>query len=337
MQYYLQHSAGLGDLVIDALASDLPRPRLVFADDSSVVVATSAAVNQVAGLPYVKNVFQVLDTVPRGSVAGSTDQLVRHIRKRSLLRDQRRGAPFRTMTAIDGKLVGLPRDTRARLESVIAEQTGGRFTARGGSVVEYWVVGRRDLDVMMLCLRLTGRSKSSETRGSLASDLTTLLVKASSPCADDVFLDPFGGSGAIVASRLDSPVRSVTYSDVRLAELRTQLPPRLVQSRKVRLLDEDAAELPSVPTGSITSVVTDPPWGEHETLAVLYETFARRMLAGLDRVLDPRAGRLVLLLSRWAAEPVAALWERADLRIDAAHNILVNGHPATVLVGGRRS
>lgn len=188
---------------------------------------------------------------------------------------------------------------------------------------------------MMLCMRLRNGVKKSGARGSLSADLATLLVKASNPSPDDVFLDPFGGSGAIVEARIASAVRAATYSDTRLSVLRSQLLPRLVDSRKVRVLDEDALTLTSVPEGSVSAIVTDPPWGEHEDLGMPYIEFADTMMRSFDRVLDRRRGRLVLLVSRREAGFVSELWQPAGLLVEQSHETLVNGHPATVLVGGR--
>ena len=335
MRYYIQHSAGLGGLVSGALSSDLDRCEVVFRDDSGMIFDSSSRADQVESLQYVKNSFQVLITVPRVSVAGSTDQLVKQVRKRAALRNQPRRSAFRTMVNVDGQLVGIPRDVRDRLESVITEQTGGRLIGRGGSGVEYWVVGRRDLDVMMLCLRLGSGAKKSGARGSLSTDLSTLLVKASNPSAGDVFLDPFGGSGAMVEARIVSAFRTAVYSDIRLSMLRSQLSPRLVDSRKIRMLDEDALMLPSLSDGSVSAIVTDPPWGEYEDLGMPYVKFAEAMMRNFDRVLDRRRGRLVLLVSRREAPTVVERWEPSGLAVKQTHEILVNGHPATVLVGGR--
>jgi tRNA G10 N-methylase Trm11 len=201
--------------------------------------------------------------------------------------------------------------------------------------VEYWVIGRRDLDSLLFGVRLTAGPKKTANRGSLSSDLSTLLVKASEPRSDDVFLDPFGGSGSIVVARLESPFRKAIWSDIRLPELRSELPARLVNSRKVHVLGEDALRLPSVPDGSISSIITDPPWGEYEDLGRPYGDFIAGVMASFDRVLDPVYGRLVILLSRRASSAVAEVWRQANFRIEHSHDILVNGHPATVLVGGR--
>jgi tRNA G10 N-methylase Trm11 len=186
----------------------------------------------------------------------------------------------------------------------------------------------------MLCLRL-GSGKKPGKRGSLSTDLSTLLVRASNPSNDDVFLDPFGGSGALVEARTASAFRSATYSDNRLSDLRSQLSPRLVNNRKVRVLGEDALMLLSVPDGSVSAIVTDPPWGEHEDLGMPYREFADAMMRSFDRVLNRRRGRLVLMVSRREASAVTEMWKPAGLQVEHVHEILVNGHPASVLVGER--
>jgi tRNA G10 N-methylase Trm11 len=120
-----------------------------------------------------------------------------------------------------------------------------------------------------------------------------------------------------------------------LADHRADLPPRLHGSRRVKVLDEDALLLPSVPDGSVTAIVTDPPWGEYEELDQPYEQFTRGMLASFDRVLHPHDGRVVVLVSRRASAGVAELWLKSPLQARDSYDILVNGHPASVLVGGR--
>src|SRR5260370_35968609 len=127
-----------------------------------MVFESSSDALKVASLQYVKNCFQVLVTVPRGSVAGSTDQLVKQVRKRAALRNQPRKSPFRTMVNVDGQLVTLPNDVRGRLESAITEQTCGRLTPRGGSGSKDWVVCRLEPGLMMLGLRL--RSTGQKAR-----------------------------------------------------------------------------------------------------------------------------------------------------------------------------
>jgi len=167
--------------------------------------------------------------------------------------------------------------------------------------------------------------------------LSSMLVLASEPRPEDTFLDPFAGSGSFVVARLSLPAREVVYSDLDLADHRELLPGEALRDRRLRLLDEDAMDLPSVPDGSVDAVVTDPPWGEHEELPVPYEEFARTTGLSLARVLNPAKGRYVLLCARRGAPAFEAALTEAGLAVRQTHEILVNGHPATVFVGDRRT
>jgi hypothetical protein len=331
VRYYVQHGAGLGALVSEALAEEFPDGDSLFEDDSGLVFECAAPADRVARLPYVRNAFEVLDTAPRSDAIGvAAEEFARRAKRGEIRLDLLRGNAFRTMASIDGQLTGLPERARERLESAI-QARGGRLNPRGGSGVEYWIVGRRELNLVMFCRKLTSGRQKTGPRGSLGADLAMLLVRESLPRPDDVFLDPFAGSGALVAARLGWPYGEIIGSDLRGVRLAVG-PGDL---GRLRLLADDALRLPSISDGQVSAIVTDPPWGEHETLDLGYADFAAAMLAGFDRVLDPRAGRLVLLLSRQTAGTVEAEWKRARLRVRAAHDILVNGHPATVLAGGR--
>ncbi|WP_275408449.1 hypothetical protein [Streptomyces sp. SID9727] len=163
---------------------------------------------------------------------------------------------------------------------------------------EYWVIGRLDMRDLMFCARLPKPARPKKTRGALSHELSSMLVLAPEPPPEDTFLDPFANSGSFVVARLALPAREVIFSDLDLAEHREQLPGETLRDRRVRLLDEDAMALPSVPDGSVDAVVTDPPWGEHEELPVSYEEFTRTTGLSPARVLHPEKGRYVLLCAR---------------------------------------
>ncbi len=334
MKFFVQFGAGLGPLVERALAADIGSFQPVFGDDSGLLIESSAPERKIACLPYLKNAFSIIDQVPRGALPGSAEHLARRLTKNGVLRGRQRGRPFRTMFSIDGQLTGVPVAARGRLEGVIGQQTGGRVNARGGKGVEFWLIGRRDLGRLLFGERLPVPARPKPPRGALAPDVSTLLVRASEPAPGDVFLDPFGGSGALVAARAAWPCRRLIYSDLAA----TEQPPRLAGVRgpgKVQVLAEDARRLPGVEDGSVSAIVTDPPWGEHEQLDVPYAEFAADLLTAFDRVLDRRRGRLVLLVARRTAPVVEAAWRAVPLALGAALPVLVNGHPATVLIGGR--
>lgn len=197
--------------------------------------------------------------------------------------------------------------------------------SRGGGD-ELWLIGRRALGTIVLGRRLSRAAKPGPA-GSLSPELSRLLVRMSKPQGGDVFLDPFAGSGALCRARAEWPARRVIgvdlYAEPRFDSPRAGAP--------IEFLREDALELPSVESGSASVVATDPPWGEFESFAGSAQEFYAAMAASFRRVLDPRTGRLVLLVSRKMEQLVADELIRAGFEGPRLVPVLVNGHPATVL------
>jgi hypothetical protein len=148
--------------------------------------------------------------------------------------------------------------------------------------------------VLYLAERLP-RRETGPPRGALSPELSTLLVAASEPASHDVFLDPFAGSGALVAVRLRSPTHRVVYNDPHPPR---RLPATLAGRGRLVLHTEDALSLPSIRAGSVNAIVTDPPWGEHDRNLGDYAAFAAALSASFARVLRPATGRAVVLVTR---------------------------------------
>ena len=83
-------------------------------------------------------------------------------------------------------------------------------------------------------------------------------------------------------------------------------------------------------------IVTDPPWGEYDDVGMPYAEFARAMVKSFSRVLGKPEGRFVILTSRKTASIVEREFIKGGFSVNSTHEILVNGHPATVLVGARK-
>ncbi len=335
-RYYVQFNAGLGELAVGALHRDLPAARVVFRDDSAAIIESAAEPSQVAALPYLTGSLLFLAGARRGPLAAVVPALARQLDRGDAAGRTPCRRPFRVVTSVDGALIALPHRARARLESAIAARTGGWVQARG-SGEEYWVVGRRGLPDLLLGLRLAGHRARAAAPGALGPELADLLVRASGPRPGDVFLDPFGGRGSIIWARLRYPARRVIYSDTGYRELRRQFRPELARARPAVFLSEDARTLPSVADAAVDVIVTDPPWGEFRgpgagELAD-YPEFAAGLAASLGRVLRRPAGRFVVLISRRQEENLRRALADADLVPAAAHQILVSGHPASVLAG----
>jgi 16S rRNA G966 N2-methylase RsmD len=323
----------MSELVSAGLVQMLGDVKVEYVDDSAMIFSSAAVGTAVASLSFVKNSFEIL-------ASASTHNVDKAIRRFSdvfsapgaNIGPRKRGAPFRLMAHVDGVLTSIDPRARRALEAAVTARTGGRPQPRG-SCDEYWVVRRRDLDETLLCLRLdqAHRPKAARPKGALSRELSTLLVLASDPRPSDTFLDPFGGSGALVEARIASPAKRVVYSDTALPRFLDQLRP-LSRRPGVELRQEDALRLPSIADSSISKIVTDPPWGEFEKLPGAYSDFAASLSLSLSRVMPDNGARLVVLTSRLNAELMANSFGDQGFERRDQHRVLVSGHPAVVLV-----
>ncbi|GAA2124249.1 hypothetical protein [Glycomyces algeriensis] len=331
MRYYVQFPAGTGELVAESIGSYVDRPEVVYADDSSLIFESDTPYAQVVQMPFVKNSFTVIADVVRRDIDEGVLELADSLRYDGL---EARADTFRVMFHVDGALI--PVDPRAKraLETEISDASGQRMVGRG-SGEEYWVVGRTDFEYLMLCRRHIRAKRAEKAAGAISHELSSLLIAASKPRPDDVFLDPFAGSGSFTNARMSFPAMRIVYSDADLARLREDFPPAIRDSRNVEFLADDALALPSFKDREVDVIVTDPPWGEYEDLPLPLPEFLGAMARSFDRVLDPSDGRFVLLIARMAAEEAEKALTANRLNVGSVHEILVNGHPATVLVGGR--
>ncbi|MCX4763833.1 hypothetical protein OG562_23260 [Streptomyces sp. NBC_01275] len=332
MRYFIQYPAGTGKLVVDAVSNFVENFSVRYQDDSAMLFDSTSSAERVSLLPFAKNAFVVLADIPRKDVNQSALQLAQRLDKGDFSALRGRVSGFRIMAHVDGELASLAPGVKTGFERAVSANTGGRVEPRG-SCQEFWLIGRLDLRDLMFCARLPKRKRPKKARGAVSHELSSMLVLASRPGDQDVFLDPFGGSGSFALSRAEMPARDIVYSDLDLASHRREFPDELIRDKRVRLLSEDALTLTSIPDGSVDVIVTDPPWGEYEELPMPYPEFTQSVSESFARVLRPTTGRFVLMCARRGAADFRQSLEGAGFTIDTTHDILVNGHPATVFVG----
>ena len=334
MKYLIQFVAGTQSIVTEVLARAVPDVSVIHADDSTLVFESSARIQNASKLPFANNVFVVLASTPRKDIAQSAHRLVSKIERVDFPREKGEDRGFRIMAQIDGQLVPVEPRVRRDLEREIEVFTQARVQAKG-SCREYWIVGRRTFGELLFCLRLPKSRKREAGKGELAHELSQMLVATSRPDKSDRFLDPFAGMGGLVLARLEVPAQSISYSDIALPSLAGKLPRALKSNRRVRLMAEDALSLPSIGDGEIDVIVTDPPWGEYGHMSMGYQSFVHGMTESFNRVLHPTSGRFVILSSRRQCRTITASLTSRRFNIQDTLDILVNGHPASVIVGSR--
>lgn len=189
--------------------------------------------------------------------------------------------------------------------------------------------------------RFRGRGRGF-SQAALRPTVAHALVWLSSPKADDVFLDPFCGSGSIAGERAAYPARRIIASDISRDAIEVTMRnlkelcgaegagDALECSILVEAHVWDAGALP-LERESVTTIVTNPPWGNQiaagADIRALYRLFVREF----RRVLAPR-GKAIVLTDQAAALEGAC----AELGIPCArlHTVSLHGlRPGVFQVG----
>lgn len=342
-------------------AAGAPADRIIAVFDGAVLYSTGVSTERISALGFVQNSFLVIRSLP-SLRRPRMDTLMKEAiglrinRRRLPSRLLRKARTFRLVTSEENRLVSPNRRLRDRLEAAVASALGLR-PRRGGADLELWLLVRRD-GTGVVGFRLSQRRATEKTlpKGSLRPELANLLCRAAPFGRTDRVVDPFCGSGSIVAERVRmyplgeaygfdvdpanvKAARRYVTSAARDSGLGTAAP---ITSASITIEVGDARRLTQLRDGAVDVIITDPPWGHYEShrsdgpvtdVEVLY----RRFLAESTRILD--GGWLVMLVERDG--PMEGLLdERAELRLERRYEVLVQGRKATVLVvapAGRRT
>lgn len=345
MKYLASCTSGLQDIVWDNLARKLDPVRLIAKEEGLLVFEGGASPPQVLALPYLNNCFVVLG---EPTTAESLPDVLRLLpRSKAWHEPLRRSVTphdrtFRLVLSDENQLVAGDRDSMAQLRSTIERLTRMKDSPRGGDV-EFWIMRRRSGHVYF-CRRLSRRSRTEDDlqKGELRPELAHLLCLLSEPDPEDIFLDPFAGSGAIAFARTHYSYNMIFAFDIdpsSVQVMKTRVKEgRLLKVRKkspfiVRL--EDARHLDRFQDGFIDKVVTDPPWGFFDTSLANPADLYRAMFTELCRVTKVGGIIVVLLGNRDLAGEVTTEFGGC-LELLTRSEVLVSGRKAVICRWRRR-
>ncbi len=246
-----------------------------------------------AALP-VAEVCEAVGVVLAGRLHVSASRTGRHSYSRFEAADAARGA----LCAVLGLLPGTPDDHDVAL----------RLALEG--------------DRALLSLKLTDaafrfRGERVFAAAAIRPTIAHAMVRLTVPGPADVFLDPFCGSGTLLAERLTLPHGAVLGGDkdgdtLAVAARNT--------GGQAALAQWDARALP-LADASVDAIATNPPWGRQiavEDSAALYHAFLGEAL----RVLRP-GGRLVILTDR--TDDLGAAAQAWGLALPAPRMVSLHG------------
>lgn len=191
--------------------------------------------------------------------------------------------------------------------------------------VEIWFMFRRGDDAY--CgLRFTGLARDSKVhreKGELKRELANLMCLLSEPTVNDIVLDPFSGWGAIPIERAIAFPYTQIIAGEKDTEAVSKLQKRVGENDvKIEVCALDATSMPSIESNSVSTIITDPPWGMHDMQGTDFIEFYTKMLNEFLRVLRS-PGTIILLTGRKREFEKAVDTFRNNLKLEGWFDTLV--------------
>lgn len=205
----------------------------------------------------------------------------------------------------------------------------GKGISSGPNLLEenIWEVQRNE-GFLFRGERLTVESKPYLEKGQIQGDLAYLMCLLSEPKSDDIFLDPFTGSGAIPIERLKFPFKKILAGDMD-GRISQKLKSKCQKENLPILVGRwDTLHLEKFENKSIDKIVTDPPWGLYWAKHLDLQMFYSKMLKEFFRVLKPNGIVVLLVSNKELLEKL--IRELNKFKLIGKYSTLVHGQKAGV-------
>ena len=332
--YYSTFIPGLTEPVKAALTTTLPDARITIALDGLIAYESDAKIDTIKGLPFVTNSFQIIKSFQTTSTISEMATKIIEERALELEPSVRYSArnTFRVITSKSSQLVPIDNNLLQQLEQRITTKTGLRPN-RSKPDFEFWLSQRTE-GYGFFAFRLSHHKAYDKIlqKGELRPELANVLCRLSDPLPDELFLDPFCGSGAIPIQRAKFfPKGLVIASDIdeqKVNSLKARVK-TLGLTKRIVVRTDDALNLERYQPDSIHKIVTDPPWGHFSKMSSPVTYFYDRMLAEFARLLRPN-GIAVILTGETLAFDNSLDRVASQLTLSQRFNILLSGKKASV-------
>jgi tRNA G46 methylase TrmB len=322
----------------EALAKTLQDVKIKLALDGLIMYESGAEVEVIRNLPFVTNSFYVIRSFAPRQATSLQDMAGNIIEtpgpRLKLPTPYSPRNTFRIITSVANQLVQVDSVLMQKLEQWVANKTGLR-TNRAKPDFEFWLLKRSE-GHGFFAFRLSHHKAYDKIlqKGELRPELANVLCRLSEPAPDELFLDPFCGSGAIPIQRAKHfPKGLVIASDFdeqKVGALKARVK-ALGLTKRIVVRHDDALNLTRYKPDSIHKIVTDPPWGHFTQTSSPIAEFYARMLGEFARVLRP-GGRSVIVTGETTALDDALSNTSRGLEVKQRFNILLSGKKAGVYV-----
>jgi len=248
-KYFSTFASGLEPVIEELLKRIQNSVKVELLLDGLVVYSSESPKDTIKRIKFFNNSFVLLRFFPDKSRV-SVEKMMTTIAKDGLktgINIPGNIRTFRVVTSSENKSVSVNPRLMIEVEKVIGRQFRLRVD-RSKPDVQFWFLTRSE-GCGFFGMRLTQHPDFGKVlaKGELRPEITDVMCLLSEPNKDDIFLDPFAGSGAIARARMNYPHTKIIAGDIN--------------PKTPNILKLDATKLESLGNESIDKIVTDPPWG----------------------------------------------------------------------------
>lgn len=194
---------------------------------------------------------------------------------------------------------------------------------------EIWYSIRRE--GFAFCGQLISKREFTEknlNKGELRPEIAYLICCFADCKKEDVIAEPFCGYGSIpVQLAKKFPYTKLFVSDIDKEKIAMVSQKKQLSGKEnISVCEKDAFVLDNIADGSVSLVITDPPWGFYEDIGDI-SLFYKKMFSSFHRILC-KEGRMVILTAR--KEEFEAAAAESNAVITESLHTLVNGKKASL-------
>ena len=323
---------GFSSVIKDALREKLKELDISLVLDGLIVYQTNYPIEKVKNLRFINNSYILIKAFQKNNP--DIKQLINKLSACNELKDFLnkhefpKKSTFRIIISRENQIISVDSQIIKPLERTITRNSPLRST-RSDPGCEFWLLTHIE-GFSFFGLRITPTVKKHLAKGQLRPEIAHILCLISEPDENDIFLDPFCGSGAIPIERTYFPHKRILAGDID-PKYAKQLRQKIKKhAHKLTIGRWDALQLKTFKDKSVDKIVTDPPWGLYRAKNLNFNRFYNNMLNEFNRILKPNRGITVVLTAQKRVFKKCLDEHRNNLRLIEKYNTLVSGKKACV-------
>jgi len=331
--YFSTFISGLQEAVKTALVNQIKDASIELLLDGLIVYNTNEPSEKIKNIRFFNNSYLLLFTA--SNIPQLTPELfVRQIINNPQIFEEikeikpKKAKTCRIVISQANQMTSLNHLLLDKIEKIIVQESG-LLIDRTNPDLELWILTRSE-GYGLVGIRIIKPQNNLLEKGELRPELANILCLLSEPSANDVFLDPFSGSGAIPLER----ARIAPFMKIYITDNDQNIVQRLkikAQSLKkpIDVNNWDALKLDRLSNGAVNKIVTDPPWGVYTSLKMESGIFYRKMLQEFIRI-TVKGGILVILLTQKEIFDQLIKENQGTVCLEEKYDILVSGKKSAI-------